>query len=118
MVGGGIRKDDGAARISSTNVFAALETLKKKKKSLDKDRKGLAKGQGSSKAQEKEPAPPQVTWVPTPLNKSWADIDDDDDDYFKSVPVLPAWGSAQTQGGKDVMARSAEEVISVARSFS
>lgn len=101
-----------APGISSKNVFAALETLKKKKKSSVKDSKEPSKGKGSSKIQEKEPEPSQVFWVPTPLNKSWADVEDDDDDYFKTAPVLSGWGAAGVQQQKDV-GIPAEEVIVV-----
>ncbi|KAL0910137.1 hypothetical protein M5K25_021079 [Dendrobium thyrsiflorum] len=102
MVGGGIRRDDAAPGISSKNVFAALETLKKKKKSSVKDRKVPSKSKELLKTQEKEPEPSQVFWIHTPLNKSWADVDDDDDDYYKSAPVLPGWGAAGQQQEKDV----------------
>ncbi|KAG6468744.1 hypothetical protein ZIOFF_073437 [Zingiber officinale] len=90
MVGGGSRKDDGSLKISNTNVFAALETLKKKKKS-DKN----SKSKGASKSQAKKPEP-QVFWSPTPLtSKSWADVDDDDDYFATTAPPLPVWGSSQ-----------------------
>ncbi|KAG6492701.1 hypothetical protein ZIOFF_047666 [Zingiber officinale] len=61
MVGGGSRRDDGPLKINSTNFFAVLETLKKKKKS-DKESKskGVSKSQG--KEQEK-----QVFWALAPL---------------------------------------------------
>lgn len=96
MVGGGSRRDEGSLVINNTNVFAALETLRKKKKS-DKD-KGSKSGKGSSKSaaqsQAKEPEP-QVFWAPTPLKeKSWADVDDDDDDdyYATTAPPPVVWG--------------------------
>ncbi|KAD1176683.1 hypothetical protein E3N88_43196 [Mikania micrantha] len=77
MVGGGNRKDDAIA-INSTNVFAALGSLKKKKK--DKETQA-----------EKE----QVFWAPAPLTvKSWADVDDeDDDDYYATTAPPPVWGA-------------------------
>ncbi|PKU83343.1 GPALPP motifs-containing protein 1 [Dendrobium catenatum] len=109
MVGGGIRRDDAAPGISSKNVFAALETLKKKKKSSVKDRKVPSKSKGLLNTQEKEPEPSQVFWIPTPLNKSWADVDDDDDDYYKTAPVLPGWGVAGQQQEKDVGVPAEEE---------
>lgn len=108
MVGGGIRRDDAAPGISSKNVFAALETLKKKKKSSVKDSKGSSKSKESSKGQGKEPVAPQEFWVPAPLNKSWADVDDDDDDYYKSAPVLPGWETTDEQP-KDSLAPAEEE---------
>lgn len=77
MVGGGSRRDEGSLVISNTNVFAALDTLKKKKKS-DKDKKS----KGSSKSTKSE-SESQAFWAPAPLNAtSWADVDDDDDDYY------------------------------------
>lgn len=93
MVGGGSRKDDGSLKISNTNVFAALETLKKKKKS-DKN----SKSKGSSESQAKKPET-QVFWSPTPLtSKSWADVDDDDDYFATTAPPQPVWGSSQQHG--------------------
>ncbi|CAL9123419.1 unnamed protein product [Musa acuminata var. zebrina] len=96
MVGGGSRRDDGPLNISSTNVFAALETLKKKKKKSSKE----SKGKGSSKSQAKEPEP-QVFWAPTPLTvKSWADVDDDDDYFATTAPPQSVWGSSGQQHKK------------------
>ncbi|URE14875.1 zinc finger family protein [Musa troglodytarum] len=105
MVGGGSRRDDGPLKISSTNVFAALETLKKKKKS-DK----LSKSKGPSKSQAKEPEQ-QVFWAPTPLTvKSWADVDDDDDDYYATTaPPQAVWGLSEQQPKKEVVAAVEEE---------
>ncbi|KAK4755897.1 hypothetical protein SAY87_009654 [Trapa incisa] len=100
MVGGGSsRRDEGSLVISSTNVFAALETLKKKKKS-DKGKGGSKSGKlkpSTSSAQSKEPQVPPVFWAPAPLNsKSWADVDDDDDDdyYATTAPPPSVWGQA------------------------
>ncbi|XP_072978614.1 uncharacterized protein [Typha angustifolia] len=95
MAGGGSRRDEGSLKIGTTNVFAALETLKKKKKS-DKE---SSKSKGSSRSQAKEPEP-QVFWAPTPITaKSWADVDDDDDDdyYATTAPPQPVWGSSDPQ---------------------
>ncbi|XP_043725310.1 DNA ligase 1-like [Telopea speciosissima] len=103
MVGGGSRKDDGPIGINSTNVFAALESLRKKKKS-DKEH-GSSKSKGSSKSQAKEPEP-QVFWQPTPLTvKSWADVDDDDDDdyYATTAPPQSVWGTEEPQQNKESM---------------
>lgn len=95
MVGGGRR--GGAAdetKLNTGNVFAALETLKKKKKG-DKAKGGSSKGG----KQGDEPTPQQqkeLFWAPAPLNtKSWADVeDDDDDDYFATTaPPAPIWGN-------------------------
>ncbi|XP_019437665.1 PREDICTED: uncharacterized protein LOC109343696 isoform X1 [Lupinus angustifolius] len=89
MVGGGSRKDKGSLMISNTNVFAALDSLKKKKKS---DKKSEGK---SSKGSESE-SEPQVFWAPAPLNvKSWADVDDDDDYYATTAPPQSVWNVPQ-----------------------
>ena len=93
MVGGGRKKDEVSSGISNTNVFAALETLRKKKKPDG------SKSKASSKKEIKEPVP-QVFWSPAPLNaKSWADVDDDDDDdYFATTaPPRPVWDSSEQQ---------------------
>ncbi|KAJ6810656.1 nucleolin [Iris pallida] len=67
----------GGGSIRSTNVFAALDSLKKKKKS-----KATA---GQSRT---EPEPAEVFWAPTPIKSmSWADVDDDDD-YFATAKPL------------------------------
>lgn len=98
MVGGGSR---------STNVFAALESLKKKKKS-DKD---SSKSKGSSKGQLKEPEAP-VVWNLKPLvNKSWADVEDEDDDdyYATSAPSQVIWGSSEPANKKKEMETVIEE---------
>ncbi|MBA0806632.1 hypothetical protein Gohar_022501 [Gossypium harknessii] len=96
MVGGGSRRDEGSMVINNTNVFAALETLRKKKKS-DKDRGSSKKS--SSKCQQSQPQKepePQVFWAPAPLNvKSWADVDDDDDYYATTAPPQSVWGSSE-----------------------
>ncbi|MBA0835567.1 hypothetical protein Goarm_007841, partial [Gossypium armourianum] len=96
MVGGGSRRDEGSMVINNTNVFAALETLRKKKKS-DKDRGSSKKS--SSKSQQSQPQKepePQVFWAPAPLNvKSWADVDDDDDYYATTAPPQSVWGSSE-----------------------
>lgn len=101
MVGGGRKKrDDGSLAINSTNVFAALESLRRKKKS-DKEH-GSSKNKGSSKTQAaatKEPEP-QVFWAAGSLSgKSWADVDDDDDDYYATTapPPQPVWASSDHQ---------------------
>ncbi|XP_057494080.1 uncharacterized protein LOC130779444 [Actinidia eriantha] len=95
MVGG--RRDEGSLVINNSNVFAALETLRKKKKS-DKDR-GSSKSKGPSKSQAKE-SEKQVFWAPTPLTvKSWADVDDEDDDdyYATTAPPKSVWGLSESQ---------------------
>jgi len=87
MAGGGSRRDE-APVISSTNVFAALGSLKKKKKKSDKE-------QGPSKAQD--PQKKDVFWAPAPLtSKSWADVDDEDDDdyYATTAPLESVWAAS------------------------
>lgn len=101
MVGGGSRRDEGSLVINNTNVFAALETLRKKKKS-DKERKNKGSSKSQS-AQPKEPEP-QVFWAPAPLtSKSWADVDDEDDDdyYATTTPPQAVWGSSEAQESKE-----------------
>lgn len=97
MAGGGSRRAGAAEqpKIGSGNVFAALETLKKKKKPADKGAKPAAR----------EDPKPEVFWAPAPLTaKSWADVeDDDDDDYFATTapPPRPVWGDAHRDAAKD-----------------
>ncbi|KAK4782812.1 hypothetical protein SAY86_007186 [Trapa natans] len=105
MVGGaGSRRDEGSLMISNTNVFAALETLKKKK--TNKVKGGSKSGEfksSTSSARSKEPEASPVFWAPAPLNsKSWADIDDDDDDdyYATTAPPSSIWG--QVPQGKEL----------------
>jgi hypothetical protein len=104
MAGGGIRRAGATeeAKIGTGNVFAALETLKKKKKKPAADKAG-AKGQ--------EPPKTELYWAPTPLTtKSWADVEDDD--YFATTapPPRPVWGDAAA--AKDRAAPALEEVRS------
>ncbi|CAL9130062.1 unnamed protein product [Musa textilis] len=104
MVGGGSRRDDGPLKISSSNVFAALETLKKKKKSNKE-----LKSKGSSKSGAKE-SEPQVFWAPTPLTaKSWADVDDDDDYFATTAPPQTVWGLSEQQQNKEAVTAVEEE---------
>ena len=107
MVGGGSRRDEGSLVINNTNVFAALDTLRKKKKS-DKDRGSSKKSSSKSQQQQqpqKEPEP-QVFWAPAPLTvKSWADVDDDDDYYATTAPPQSVWGSSEpSQSHEDTIA--------------
>ncbi|KAL3586977.1 hypothetical protein D5086_013844 [Populus alba] len=113
MVGGGSRRDEGSLVINSTNVFAALETLRKKKKS-DKERVGSKSGKGGSKSgkeqQSKEPDP-EVFWAPAKLTaKSWADVDDEDDDdyYATTAPPPSVWGSSDQQQSEEKSAHVEE----------
>lgn len=103
MVGGGSRRDDGPVRINSTNVFAALETLKKKKKSdKESSKKGSSKHGSSKGSSNKEPEPQPVVWAPTTLNAtSWADVEDDDDDFYaNTAPLQTSWGQPDQRGSK------------------
>ena len=96
-MGGGSRKDEGSLVINNTNVFAALDTLRKKKKS-DKDRGSPRKSSSKSQQQQqpKKESEPQVFWAPAPLTvKSWADVDDDDDYYATTAPPQSVWGSSE-----------------------
>lgn len=113
MVGGGNRKDDSLV-INSTNVFAALGSLWKKKKS-DKEQGSSKAGKSTSKdKQEKDKAEPQVFWSPAPLTaKSWADVDDEDDDdyYATNAPIQPVWGAAGDQTDKEKESSTPFEVV-------
>lgn len=78
----------------NSNVFAALDSLRKKKKSSDKESKS-SKGSSSKKEQE-----PEVLWAPAPLTvKSWADVDDEDDDdyYATTAPLQSFLGSNESE---------------------
>ncbi|KAF5934743.1 hypothetical protein HYC85_025872 [Camellia sinensis] len=95
MVGGGNRKDESLV-LNSTNVFAALGTLRKKKKS-DKEQGSSKSKSSSKKKQDKEEPEPQVFWAPAPLTvKSWADVDDEDDDdyYATTAPPQSSWAGS------------------------
>ncbi|CAL5321412.1 unnamed protein product [Camellia sinensis] len=111
MVGGGNRRNEGSLVIKNTNVFAALETLRKKKKS-DKDR-GSSKSKGSSESKAKD-AESQVFWAPTPLPvKSWADVDDEDDDdyYATTAPPQTVWGETKEKQAPVEESESEEDIL-------
>lgn len=87
---GSNRREEGSVMVKNSNVFAALDTLRKKKKS-DKE-----KSKGSSKKEQE----PEVLWAPAPLTvKSWADVDDeDDDDYYATTAPLQSFvGSNESE---------------------
>ncbi|KAJ6844481.1 uncharacterized protein M6B38_292805 [Iris pallida] len=110
MAGGGSRRDDAPLKIRSTNGFAVLESLKKKKKS---DSKSRSSSSSSSKGQAKEKAP-EVYYQPKPLvHRSWADVEDDeDDDYLETTePLETIWGAAGTSRKKEIEAVIQEEVV-------
>jgi hypothetical protein len=99
MFGGGSRRDDGSLVINNTNVFAALDTLKKKKKS-DKDKKKKNKASKSTKLESESES--QVFWAPAPLNAtSWADVDDDDDYYATTAPPQNVWTASDSHQSED-----------------
>lgn len=122
MAGGGSRRAGGAedVKIGTGNVFAALETLKKKKKKPAADKAGSKGGSRGAKGQEPPAPKPEVFWAPTPLTtKSWADVeDDDDDDYFATTapPPRPVWGDGAAAKGR--AAAAVEEVRSSSSSSS
>lgn len=96
MPGGVGRRDEGSLVLNSTNVFAALGSLRKKKKSDKLKSKGRSGG-ATKAAAGKEPEQ-QAFWAPAPLTaKSWADVEDeDDDDYYATMgPPISAWGSVE-----------------------
>ncbi|KAJ7550320.1 hypothetical protein O6H91_07G094800 [Diphasiastrum complanatum] len=87
MVGGGSRKDIGLPAISSTNIFAALESRRRKSSRKRLERNSSAAGkEGSSEV-------PAQFWAPSPVTvKSWADVEDDDD-YYETTAPPPSWPS-------------------------
>lgn len=88
MVGGGSKRDEGLPAISSTNIFSALESRRKKsiKKRLDKDQKGSSLSSASNVSAQ----PALQSWAPTPVSvTSWADCEEDDDDYFAMPALAP-----------------------------
>lgn len=100
MVGGGNRREEGSLVLNNTNVFAALDTLKKKKKS-DKEK---SKGSSTKSQAQSAKAEAQVFWAPAPLNaKSWADVDDEDDDdyYATTAPPQSVWGVSEPHHSKE-----------------
>lgn len=101
-MGGGNRRDDGSFIGSNTNGFAALENLRRKKKS-DKE-KVSAKGASKSKLREVSDEKPQVFWAPAPLTvKSWADVEDEEDDdyYATTAPPQAIWGGSGLSKAKE-----------------
>ncbi|CAN4127845.1 unnamed protein product [Withania somnifera] len=88
---GSNRREEGSVMVKNSNVFAALDTLRKKKKS-DKDK--------SSKGSSKKEPEPEVSWAPAPLTvKSWADVDEEDDDdyYATTAPLQSFLGSNESE---------------------
>jgi hypothetical protein len=54
----------------------------------------LEDGEGAT--QQQEPQQKELFWAPAPLTtKSWADVEDNDDDYFATTASSrPVWGTA------------------------
>lgn len=101
MVGRGSRKEEVPV-INSTNVFAALGSLKKKKK---KEQGSSKSGAEAAAATEKK----EVFWAPAPLTaKSWADVDDEDDDdyYATTAPPESVWGAPSPTPIADTLAET------------
>ncbi|WCJ29735.1 copper ion binding [Euphorbia peplus] len=106
MVGGGGNRKDESVVLNSTNVFAALDTLRKKKKS-DKSKQASSKPNSKHLEAQKE-----VFWAPAPLTvKSWADVDDDDDDdyYATTAPPVSAWAATPDNEAPAEVSESEEE---------
>ncbi|KAJ8760123.1 hypothetical protein K2173_010979 [Erythroxylum novogranatense] len=107
MVGARGSGKDESVMINSTNAYAALGSLRKKKKK-DFESRGPTAGGNKAKEQEKE-----VFWAPAPLTvKSWADVDDEDDDdyYATTAPPASVWGSAHSDPkvGKEAAVEESE----------
>ncbi|XP_058771044.1 uncharacterized protein LOC131644536 [Vicia villosa] len=78
MVGDGSKRDDSLLLINNTNVFSALDTLKKKKSDS------------------------KVFWAMEPLNAtSWGDVDDDDYYYATTASPQFVWPVSEPQGSED-----------------
>lgn len=104
MVGGGGKRDEGLPAISSTNIFSALESRRKKKR-LDKDQKGSS----SSSASNVSAQPALQSWAPTSVSvTSWADCEEDDDDYF-AMPALPPLPDQELETSHDGSQEEEEE---------
>ncbi|XP_050376849.1 LOW QUALITY PROTEIN: uncharacterized protein LOC126794228 [Argentina anserina] len=105
-----MKRDGGSLVIKNTNVFDALETLRKKTKS-DKMSKGTSKDYSW---QPKAPERHELFWAPALLKtKSWAvEADEDGDDYYATtVPTQPVWRTSGPQPSKQ-KAPNVEETIS------
>lgn len=80
--------------INNTNVFAALDTLKKKKKSDKSNVSSNSKSKSQSHSESESES--KVFWAPAPLNAtSWADVDDDDDYFATTAPPQSHWNVPQ-----------------------
>lgn len=95
MVGGGIKKDDGLAAISSKNIFSALEKKRRKSNKKKSDKEKDSSKSKDAKGEKKEEEPEQF-WAPSQVTvKSWADCDDDDDYYATTAPPPAPWAPDQ-----------------------
>ncbi|KAH8954204.1 hypothetical protein BDL97_08G067100 [Sphagnum fallax] len=73
MVRGGTRRDDGSRGLSGINIFAALES--RRRKNEPENKQNLSE--------------PFQFWAPSQVTvKSWANINDDDDDYRATTARL------------------------------
>ncbi|CAN6699501.1 unnamed protein product [Malus baccata var. baccata] len=94
------RKDESVV-LNRTNVFAALGSLKKKKKG---DKSSSKSSKGGDTAQNSGEAEKEVFWAPAPLiAKSWADVDDEDDDdyYATTAPPEMGWAGEDSKAVKE-----------------
>ncbi|KAF5748631.1 DNA ligase 1-like [Tripterygium wilfordii] len=90
MVDGGNMRDESVV-VNSTNVFAALGSLRQKKKSSNKEQDSSKSKDKKGVASSKKESAKEVFWAPTPLTvKSWADVDDEDDEDYYATTAPPA----------------------------
>ncbi|KAK1324272.1 hypothetical protein QJS10_CPA01g01170 [Acorus calamus] len=95
------------------NVFAALETLRRKKKSDGSSKKGSSRSGGGSQVKEPEL---KTFWGLTPLTTTkWVDVDDDDDDFYAMTVPPPVWGKAGADewGEEDVHDMVKEVIVGI-----
>ena len=112
MVGGGSNKrDDGLPAISSANIFSALES--RRRKSNKKTRSEKEKNEVPKKVGEGDKlASPQV-WTAAPVSvSSWADCEEDDDEYF-ALPALPPIVDESSSSVHDAPSDSREDLSQV-----
>jgi hypothetical protein len=97
------KRDDGLPAITSSNIFSALESRRRKsnkKRSSEKDKQKASnltdKEESASNHKDAQPV-----WAATPVSvTSWADCEEDDDDDYFAMPALPPLPS--TDQAKDV----------------
>ena len=112
MVGGGSnRRDDGLPAITSTNIFSALESRRKKTNKKTRSEKDKNEGLKTTSEGEKL-ATPQV-WTAAPVSvSSWADCEEDDDEYF-ALPALPPIVDESSSSVHDAPSDSREDASQV-----